>query len=68
MCDSGSDGSVKAIPNSYNGIAGGRIGWELYGSVNRGPREDNRVSGVLGVVVGAAVYVEVSRWKKKTDR
>ena len=64
MCDGGNEGSVKVMPISHNGIAGGRIGWELCGSVNRGPMEDNRVDGVLGVDVGVAVYVEVIRWKK----
>ena len=30
-----------AVCVSHNGIAGGRIGWERYGSGNRGPIVDN---------------------------
>ena len=58
MCDGRRDGSAKAIPISHNGIAGGRIGWELCGSGNRGPIVDNRMGDMLGVVVGVAVCVE----------
>ena len=64
MYDGGSDGSVKAIPVSQNGIAGGRIGWELRGSVNRRPIGGNRVGGMLGVVMGEAVCVGVVRWEQ----
>ena len=60
MCDSGSEGSVKASPISLNGIVGGGIGWELCGSVNRGPIDDNLVGGVLGVVLGSDICVGVS--------
>ena len=68
MCDGGSEGSVKASPISHNDIAGGRIGWELCGSVNRGPIEDNRLGGVLVVVLGAALCVELIRWKQNVGQ
>ena len=61
MCDGGNEGSVKVMPISHNGIAGGRIGWGRCGSGKRGPIVDSRMGGVLGVVVGAAMIGDMRR-------
>ena len=57
ICDGGSDGSVKDIPMSHKGSAGGRIGWEWCRSGDRGPIVDSRRGSVLGVVVVSSVCV-----------
>ena len=61
-CRSGDRGpivvAVSSVCVAHTGLADGRIGWDRGGSGNRGPMVDARIGGVIGVVVGAAEYVE----------